>query len=75
MHYKVKAASILSFVIFLFIVGKLIIVNDLKIINPYSPTNRLISWGIIMPLTIAGIVISINVFKKSYSYQETGKER
>ena len=56
---RVIAAIVL--IVFLVILAKDIFINELKYINPYTPTNRIISWFIILPLTLIGTILSVKV--------------
>ena len=46
---------------FIIILAKDIFINELTLINPYTPTNRIISWFIILPLTFLGTILSVRV--------------
>ncbi|MBX3241947.1 MAG: hypothetical protein KIT80_13245 [Chitinophagaceae bacterium] len=56
----------LSFIFFIVIVIKDVLVSVFKVIPERSPANRLISWFIIVPLTVIGIIFSIQVIKTSF---------
>lgn len=57
----------LSFIFFIIIVIKDVLVSVLKVIPERSPANRLISWFIIVPLMVVGIIFSIQVIKNNLS--------
>jgi hypothetical protein len=63
--------AILSFVIFLIIVAKDILINELELLSPYGRENRLISWLLIMPLFFVGLFLSVSAIRK----QLTSKSR
>lgn len=60
---KLRTYSTVSFTIFIVIIVKYILVNDLHLINPLAPSNRIISWLFILPLAIVGFVLSIKAVK------------
>lgn len=70
-RYLNKKAFI-SFVIFCIITIKDILVSDLELIPIRSPTNRVISWFIILPITIIGCILSLQSIYKAYLNQ-TGR--
>jgi hypothetical protein len=58
--------AILSFVIFMIIIVKDILVSYLDIVPERSKVNRTISWFIILPLAIVGFILSVQVIKELY---------
>jgi hypothetical protein len=61
MTLTVRHRAMISFLIFVLVLIKQTVVNELKILNPYAPANRLLSWLIILPLAIVAFVFSTNV--------------
>jgi hypothetical protein len=59
--------AIISFVIFLIIGTKVILINRFGLFNPYGRENRLISWFLIMPLVIVGLLLSVSSIKKQWT--------
>jgi magnesium-transporting ATPase (P-type) len=55
--------ALISFIIFIIIVCKDILVSYIQIIPERSPLNRLISWLLILPFSIIGTILSIKVVK------------
>jgi len=58
--------ALISFIIFIIILAKYILVNRVQIISPYGPGNRIISYLIILPLMLIGTFLSLRVIKKNY---------
>jgi hypothetical protein len=58
---RIKLQSIIVFVIFLICILSYYLINIIGVIPVYGKENRLISWLIILPLTIIGLILSINV--------------
>lgn len=58
--------ALLSFVIFCIDLTKDILVSDLRIIPVRSQLNRSISWFFILPITLIGIIFSIQFFRNKY---------
>jgi hypothetical protein len=58
---RIRIYSLSVFIIFILIAAKEMLINDLKVINPYTPTNRLISWLGIIPLNLLGIILIFGV--------------
>jgi sterol desaturase/sphingolipid hydroxylase (fatty acid hydroxylase superfamily) len=56
---KIEAKSWLSLSFALTIFLKDVLVTDLEIIPLRSPVNRLISWFVILPLFIWGLIIAV----------------
>ena len=48
-------------IIFLVVLAKDIFINEFNYINPYTPANRIISWFIILPISLVGTILSIRV--------------
>ena len=48
-------------IIFLVVLAKDIFINEFNYINPYTPTNRIISWFIILPISLVCTILSIRV--------------
>ena len=63
---QVNKNAIISFIIFIIVVLKDILVSFLEIIPERSPANRLISWLFILPLIIIGAVLSVKIIRESY---------
>lgn len=63
---SVNRKALTSFIIFCIVLLKDVLVSDLKLIPVRAPINRLISWLFILPITIIGIVFSIQVIRKKY---------
>lgn len=63
---NINRKALVSFIIFCIVLTKDILVSDLKLIPVRSPTNRLISWFIVLPITIIGIIYSIQFIKNRY---------
>ncbi len=72
---KLKYKSIFSFVIFLLVLLKDFIVSYLDLIPERSRTNRTISWFIILPLVVVGVVFSLQVIKEIYLAKSSKKDR
>jgi hypothetical protein len=60
---NINRKALMSFIIFCIVLTKDILVSDIKIIPVRSPLNRAISWFIILPITIIGIIYSIQYIK------------
>jgi hypothetical protein len=75
MFEKVNKKALASFIIFCVVLTKDVLVNDLKLIPVRSPANRLVSWFIILPITIIGIIFSIQFFKIKYFKNNKAKDR
>lgn len=56
-----RKKAIISFLIFAASIIKYVLVNVMEVIPPYGSMNRSISWTIMLPLMIIGIVLSILV--------------
>lgn len=65
---KLFYSPLASFIIFLVIVAKDILVGYFEIIPIRSPQNRLVSWFLILPLIIIGFILSIKIVKHYYNY-------
>jgi hypothetical protein len=63
---NINRKALVSFIIFCIVLAKDILVSDLKIILVRSPLNRAISWFIILPITVIGIIYSIQFIRKCY---------
>ena len=55
--------TLFSLFVFIILISKDILVSCLHLIPERSPTNRLISWVVILPLSIVGIILSIRVIR------------
>lgn len=62
---NIKNLAILSFIIFLLNFSAFIFIDILKLINPYSLFNKRISFFVLFPLNIIGILISFTVIIKN----------
>ncbi len=58
---KIRKQSIIVLSIFFVCALKYYLINILNVIPQYGSTSRLISWLVILPLTIIGIILSIIV--------------
>ncbi len=58
---KIKYQSMIVLAIFLICILKYYLINIVEIIPVYGKGNRQISWLVILPLTIIGLILSINV--------------
>jgi hypothetical protein len=63
---NIHKKALISFFAFCIILIKDILVSDFKIIPVRSPLNRAISWFIIFPITIIGMVFSLQVIRRKY---------
>jgi hypothetical protein len=57
---------LVSFIFFCIIFIKDILISDLKIIPIRSPTNRMLSWFVILPIFIVGLLFSIQYLYKTF---------
>ncbi len=62
---NIKNLAILSFVIFLLNFSTYIFIDVLGLINPYSSFNKRISFFVLFPLNVIGILISLTVIIKN----------
>jgi len=62
---SIKIQAAISFGIFLLIAAKYLLVNHLKLINPYTPHNRVLSYLMVLPLSFIGLLLSIQVVKST----------
>ena len=67
--------AIASFVIFILVFLKDILVSGFQIIPERSPVNRAISWLFVLPATLIGVVLSILVIKAGYLRKKNGGTR
>jgi hypothetical protein len=63
---RLKGKAITSFVIFIIVFMKDILVSGLQLIPERSPVNREISWFFIVPASLIGVVLSIIVIRSGY---------
>lgn len=63
---NINRKALVSFIIFCIVLTKDILVSDLKIIPVRSPLNRAISWFIILPITVIGIIYSTQFIINRY---------
>jgi hypothetical protein len=66
MFFGINKKAFISFIFFCIIVLKDFLIGDLKIIPIRSPTNRMISWFVILPIFIIGLIFSIQFFYNLY---------
>lgn len=69
MNMKVIAINkkaLISFLIFIIIISKYILINKFEIIPQYGILNRALSWFIIMPLILIGTFFSFRVLRENY---------
>lgn len=62
----IEIKSTVVFFIFLLCLIKYLLVNKFELVPKYSPVNGFISWCIIMPISVVGCFLSINVTKKYF---------
>jgi len=62
----INKKAFISFVIFIIILVKDLLVSVLQVIPERGPTNRLISWFFIIPIMIIGTVLSIQIIREKY---------
>lgn len=67
--------AVISFILFLIILIKDILVSYLELIPHRSSINRLLSWFIILPLTIIGITLSVQVIVGSFLQWKNANRR
>lgn len=72
---KIRHKAILSFVIFLIVIVKDVLVSYLELIPERSKANRTISWFVILPLAIVGVILSIQVIKEAYLMKVKNNKR
>ena len=58
--------ALLSFLIFIIMLVKYILVNKFEIINPYARLSKSISWFVIFPLMLIGFFLSLRVIRDNY---------
>lgn len=63
---QLNRKALISFIIFIVVVIKDVLVGYLEIIPQRSPANRLISWFFIIPIIIIAAVLSLQVIRESY---------
>lgn len=66
MFYGLKGKSITSFVIFILVFLKDILVSGFQIIPERHPLNRAISWLFVVPASLIGVILSIMVIRTAY---------
>jgi hypothetical protein len=71
----IKYKAIASFVIFVIIVTKDILVSCFHVIAERSRMNRTISWFIILPLAVIGVLLSILIIREKYFQKAARKNR
>jgi len=62
----INKKAFISFVIFVIIIVKDILVSGLQVIPERGLTNRLISWFFIIPIMIIATVLSMQVIREKY---------
>ena len=65
---KLHYSALVSFVIFLVIATKDILVSYLELIPERGPLNAMVSWFLILPLSIIGFTLSVIVIKHYCGY-------
>ena len=60
--------ALFSFFIFIILISKDISVSFLHLIPERGPTNRLISWLVVLPISIVGIILSIRIVRHHLRY-------
>lgn len=63
---NINKKAIISFLIFIVILTKDYLVSYLHIIPERSPLNRSINWFLILPLSILGVIFSIQIFRSKF---------
>ena len=71
---RIKTRAVISFSIFVIIILKDFLVSYLKIIPERSPLNRDISWFIILPLSILGVIFSVQIIMGNF-YKKTNEKK
>ncbi|MFT3794815.1 hypothetical protein [Flavobacterium sp.] len=61
MKMTTQKMATISFVAFLIVLLKYLLINELGFIPPYSLTHRAISWFVILPVLIIGCSCSVVV--------------
>ena len=64
--YGVDKKSIISLVIFLICILKYYLFNIIEIYPKYGNINRLVSWVLIMPLILTGLILSLKVIFNTF---------
>gem|GEM_PF-3010783 len=62
----IRSKAIICFIFFLIVIIKDFLVNYLHLIPVRSPANRFISWFIILPLTLAGTFMALQILKEIF---------
>jgi hypothetical protein len=75
MFVGLNKKAIASFVIFIIVFLKDILVSGMQIIPVRSPLNRAISWLVIAPGALIGVVLSIQVIRAGYLRKKNGGSR
>ncbi len=60
--------GLFSFLIFIILISKDVLVSSLHLIPERSPTKRLISWLVVLPISIIGIILSVRIVKHYLHY-------
>ena len=68
-----RKKALISFLIFIVIVTKDVLVSDFHVIPERSMLNRSISWFVILPISIMGVIFSIQVIK-GFFFNRAGKK-
>ncbi len=66
MLFDIDKKAFISFLILCIIITKDILISDLELIPIRSPTNRMISWFVILPIFIVGFIFSIQFIYRAY---------
>ena len=69
--YGIDKKSIISFVIFLFCILKYYFFNVIELYPKYGNVNRFVSWIVIMPLILIGLILSLKVIINTYKSNES----
>ena len=75
MFIGLNRKAIASFVIFILVFLKDMLVSGFQIIPERSPVNRAISWLFVLPATLIGVVLSIRVIRAGYLRKKNGGAR
>jgi len=63
---KNRKKAVISFIIFIICLTKYVLVNLYEVIPRYGSTSRDITWFIILPAVIIGLILSISVISENF---------
>ena len=63
---KSRKKAVITFLIFIVCIAKYILVNLFEVIPRYGSTSRNITWFIIVPALIIGLILSISVIREDF---------